>query len=405
MTQSYQSMRELELLRHHPLPANDFPTSSYLRLRVVVIKYMADIVRELRLCRGALHLAVSYLDRLADRDIPMHCVFALAVAALFVAVKFVERDDKIPCAHELCFQEAQAKRFCVADVLYMEKQLLRDLKWDMVDYVALDFLRYFLQKGCLFDDDILMDGADIENPGKAVKKMTNLCLLLVDSSLINIDLQHWRPSVLAAGIVYTARRILGLREVVRAEIDDMFGASRSRIPVFACMPPLPAHFFRSGTMSRTPNPNHRRIEPSCRLQVVVAVGAAVNNNPAALRLFCTCCLADLDETEVAQCATVLWDKFKHHKEVIDFSPRGVEELVHAQSHAYVSAAEEDSEPAHTGRDSATPHIFSSGSRRGAVVDLTAEICSAASPESPRSDEANSASRSASATDSPITCWT
>ena len=58
MTQSYQSMRELELLRHHPLPANDFPTSSYLRLRVVVIKYMADIVRELRLCRGALHLAV-----------------------------------------------------------------------------------------------------------------------------------------------------------------------------------------------------------------------------------------------------------------------------------------------------------------------------------------------------------
>lgn len=59
--QSYQSMRELELLRHHPLPPHDFPSSNYLRLRVVVIKYMADIVRELRLCRRALHLAVRLL--------------------------------------------------------------------------------------------------------------------------------------------------------------------------------------------------------------------------------------------------------------------------------------------------------------------------------------------------------
>ncbi len=53
--------------------------------------------------------------------------------------------------------------------------------------------------------------------------MKHLCLLLADSALLDTQLQQWRPSVLAAGIIYTVRRILGFEQVVRAEIEAVCG--------------------------------------------------------------------------------------------------------------------------------------------------------------------------------------
>jgi hypothetical protein len=62
-----------------------------------------------------------------------------------------------------------------------------------------------------------------ERPSWQVQRMKHLCLLLADSALLDVQLQMWRPSVLAAGIIYTVRRILGFKHVVRAEIEAICG--------------------------------------------------------------------------------------------------------------------------------------------------------------------------------------
>ncbi len=60
---------------------------------------------------------------MSDWAAPQHYVQTLAVSALFVAIKYAESDEKIPCIQDLLFQD---KGNCISkeDVLCAEKQIL-----------------------------------------------------------------------------------------------------------------------------------------------------------------------------------------------------------------------------------------------------------------------------------------
>ena len=140
------------------------------------------------------------------------------------------------------------------------------LGWNLSNPVALDFVRFLLQKGCLFEDDwhlfecdalsmqeLHQKNVSIDHCARPfcvsghvaqlargftvfmtlvlracpqLRSLKNLCILMADSALRCQELQRWRPSILAAGIILSARRLVGVRFVARPEFHQVTGTRR-----------------------------------------------------------------------------------------------------------------------------------------------------------------------------------
>ena len=68
-----------------------------------------------------------------------------------ISTKFLEM--KYPSAQSL--NSATKNSYTYEQIIDKEGEILRTLKWELLQYPIIDYINLFLNQGCLFDSDIL----------------------------------------------------------------------------------------------------------------------------------------------------------------------------------------------------------------------------------------------------------
>lgn len=152
-------------------------------MRTTLINWLMDVIIDFKFHSSTLHLAVNYLDRyLSKKGIMKKYLQLLGVCCLLLASKCEEVHGCL--IHDLV--EICDKSYTQHEVRLMEHKILNVIKFDLVAPTTLSYL------------DTLLSLL------KADEKITRLCQLMADVTVLKYCLLKYRPSEIAASIVYLA---------------------------------------------------------------------------------------------------------------------------------------------------------------------------------------------------------
>ncbi|KAM9846410.1 cyclin-A1 [Aulostomus maculatus] len=176
----HRNLRECELkyrsrpdyLKQHPEITSD--------MRVVLVDWMVEVVREFMLRSETLHLAVNYLDRFLSctTHVKRSKLQLVGTAALLIAAKYEEIVP--PKMNEFVY--ITDSTFTEQQLIRMESFLLKLLAFEMAAPTSNQFLRLFTSIHPVCDNT------------------ENLALYLAELSLMEMEpFLHYTPSTVAAG--------------------------------------------------------------------------------------------------------------------------------------------------------------------------------------------------------------
>jgi len=170
--------------------------------RAILVDWLIQVVSYLELDWSTLHQSVSVVDRvLSLRCVPIHRVQLLALAALLVVSKLEEKTP--PEVQSLL--ELSLNYYSRPDLLTLEKEVLCNLNFELVQADPSIFLRYFLYLTCNSHDQLIIEASGF----------------LLELVLVEIWPMGTRASVLGAAALYGALLVMKDRLAATAVITLM----------------------------------------------------------------------------------------------------------------------------------------------------------------------------------------
>ncbi|KAG9448080.1 hypothetical protein H6P81_014208 [Aristolochia fimbriata] len=189
----YKHLREAETKKR---PSTDFmervQKDVNASMRSILIDWLVEVAEEYRLVPDTLYLTVNYIDRyLSGNPMNRQRLQLLGVACMLIAAKYEE--ICAPQVEEFCY--ITDNTYFREEVLQMEADVLRYLKFEMTAPTAKCFLRRFLRaaQGCNEVPMLLLEF---------------LASYLSELSLLEYDMLSYLPSVIAASAIFLANFIL-----------------------------------------------------------------------------------------------------------------------------------------------------------------------------------------------------
>ncbi|KAI5404242.1 hypothetical protein KIW84_051407 [Lathyrus oleraceus] len=149
-------------------------------MRATLVDWLVEVADEYKLLSETLHLAVSYIDRfLSIHSLNRSELQLLGVSAMLIASKYEETTP--PKAADFCQK--------------MEAQILKTLNYEMGNPNVVTFLRRFIAIAS-------------ENRKTSNSQFENLCNYLADLSLLDYECIQFKPSTVAASVIFLAKFII-----------------------------------------------------------------------------------------------------------------------------------------------------------------------------------------------------
>ncbi|KAG6671823.1 hypothetical protein I3842_16G023800 [Carya illinoinensis] len=181
--------------------ANKSPSSDFMEriqkdinasMRAVLIDWFVEVAEEYRLQPDTLFLIVNYIDRyLSGNVVNRQRLQLLGVACMMIAAKYEE--ICAPSVDEFCY--VTDNTYFKEEVLQMESAILNSLKFEMTAPTAKCFLRQFV---CVVQ-------ATSKVPSMQLECLANC---LTELSLLEYNILHYSPSLVAASATFLAKFIL-----------------------------------------------------------------------------------------------------------------------------------------------------------------------------------------------------
>uniref|UniRef100_A0A0D9VR14 Uncharacterized protein n=1 Tax=Leersia perrieri TaxID=77586 RepID=A0A0D9VR14_9ORYZ len=160
-----------------------------MNMRGTLVNWLVGVAFSNGIRNGAVHHAVSYVDRFLSRNaINRDNLQLLGAAALFVASKY--EDIRHPKAR--WFSSITNDTYTTRQVVEMEADILRTLNWDVGSPTAITFLRRFLTTCC---------GGNRSRD----RKLELMCNYLAELSLLDAYYIRFLPSIVAAACLFVAK--------------------------------------------------------------------------------------------------------------------------------------------------------------------------------------------------------
>ncbi|CAJ1973438.1 unnamed protein product [Sphenostylis stenocarpa] len=161
-------------------------------MRTILVDWLVEVVEEYKLHSDTLHLSVSYIDRfLSVNRVSKSRLQLLGISSMLIAAKYEEVEP--PRVDAFC--NITDNTYDKAEVVKMEADILKSLKFEMGNPTVNTFLRRF---------------ADVASENQ---KAPNLLVeflgcYLAELSLLDYDCLKFLPSIMAASAVFLARFII-----------------------------------------------------------------------------------------------------------------------------------------------------------------------------------------------------
>ncbi|KAI3947580.1 hypothetical protein MKW98_011868 [Papaver atlanticum] len=152
--------------------------------RMVLVNWLIDFHKKLKLSPEVLYLAVYIIDRyLAMRLVPRKDLFLVGISAMVIAGKY-EEDSPPKVKEYITMAEGVDKK---DQILAMEKAVLEKLDWTLAVPTTYHFLVRFIKAAV------------------ADKEMEDMSFFMAELGLMKYAMINYSPSMLAASAVYAAK--------------------------------------------------------------------------------------------------------------------------------------------------------------------------------------------------------
>ncbi|XP_046746195.1 G2/mitotic-specific cyclin-B1 [Diprion similis] len=162
------------------------------KMRSVLVDWLVEVHQQFHLTQETLYLTVAILDRFlqAYRTIDRKRLQLVGITAMFVASKYEEMYS--PDINDFVYVTDNA--YSKLEVLQMEMVMLRTLNYSLGRPLPLQFLRRY------------------SKAGKALAVHHTMAKYFLEQSLVNYDMCHYPPSLVAAAALYLSLFLIGSEE-------------------------------------------------------------------------------------------------------------------------------------------------------------------------------------------------
>ncbi|XP_027902007.1 putative cyclin-A3-1 isoform X2 [Vigna unguiculata] len=161
-------------------------------MRAILVDWLVEVAEEYKLHSDTLHLSVSYIDRfLSVNPVSKSKLQLLGVSSMLIAAKYEEVDPP----RVVAFCNITDNTYHKKEVVKMEADILKSLKFEMGNPTVNTFLRRFINVAC-------------DNQKASNLQFEFLSCYLADLSLLDYDCLKILPSIVAASAVFLARFII-----------------------------------------------------------------------------------------------------------------------------------------------------------------------------------------------------
>ncbi|CAA6657475.1 unnamed protein product [Spirodela intermedia] len=158
-------------------------------MRGILVDWLVEVAEEYKLISDTLYLTISYIDRfLSSNPINRQRLQLLGVSCMLIASKYEEISP--PHVEDFCY--ITDNTYSKEEVVKMESEILKFLKFEMGNPTIKTFLRRFIRAG----------QDDCKSPSLQLEFMSNY---LAELSLLDYSCTRFLPSVVAASSVFLAR--------------------------------------------------------------------------------------------------------------------------------------------------------------------------------------------------------
>ncbi|KAI1235076.1 G2/mitotic-specific cyclin-B2, partial [Lamprotornis superbus] len=183
----YLYLRELELqqsVRPHYLDGR----MTNGRMRAILVDWLVQVHSRFRLLQETLYMCVAIMDRfLQSYPVPRKKLQLVGVTALLVASKY----EEILSPDVADFVYITDNAYTSNEIREMEMVILKELNFDLGRPLPVHFLRR------------------ASKAGEADAKQHTLAKYLMELTLIDYDMVHYRPSEIAAAALCLSQKVLG----------------------------------------------------------------------------------------------------------------------------------------------------------------------------------------------------
>ncbi|KAL6216655.1 hypothetical protein ACLB2K_009876 [Fragaria x ananassa] len=157
-------------------------------MRGILVDWLVEVAEDFKLLPDTLHLSVSYIDKyLSMNVINKHKLELLGVASMFIASKYEEINPPLSDMIESTYNKAE--------VIKMEADILKSLKFEMGNPTVRTFLRKFT--------DVAQGNYKTPN-----LEFEFLVSYLGELSLLDYKCVKFLPSMVASSVVFLARLMI-----------------------------------------------------------------------------------------------------------------------------------------------------------------------------------------------------
>lgn len=158
-------------------------STSYMKVRKLLVDWLRGMRAKLGLSEGVLHVAVKYMDYiLAQKDYHSSKYQLIALCCLTIAAKYDELDRNIPFPED--FTRQAKLPFRTAVLTECEMLLLKILDWQLKVATVYEVALCLLSQGVLFDDDLIVErGHKIPPREEHAALLTKTVKYMVSNSL------------------------------------------------------------------------------------------------------------------------------------------------------------------------------------------------------------------------------
>lgn len=218
-TEDWKEMRAGMKAKERAMPPKAF-NEEYIKRRSVLVDWMSQTSETvLRLVPITIHIAVAFLDaavaKLGDQYIKPTRLQLMATACILTAAKMEENDGQVPSVYELnrCCQDGYSPQLIVK----MESLLLDLLDWNLVVLTPRHFLELYEGGGALvvqpFEEFVNNTTIPPLKMASVQRYQREYAEFFVDLCLHDFNFVHYRPSIVAAAALASARRMLKMTPI------------------------------------------------------------------------------------------------------------------------------------------------------------------------------------------------
>eukprot|EP00484_Ammonia_sp_Unknown_P025454 CAMPEP_0197026516 /NCGR_PEP_ID=MMETSP1384-20130603/6581_1 /TAXON_ID=29189 /ORGANISM="Ammonia sp." /LENGTH=655 /DNA_ID=CAMNT_0042455197 /DNA_START=118 /DNA_END=2085 /DNA_ORIENTATION=- len=191
-----------------------------MKKRRDTIDWLCGVGVNYGLQRSTIYRCIYYFDKLcSEKQVNVCHLQMIAAICLLIAIKWNEKEEKVPSLYKL--SKSCNKQYSPNQFKPMEVKILDLLSFRLKVVLPIDFVSYYIERGCVFPDDQLDGHCNLQ-----VNKQTNVYLFkyaifFLDVITQNYSFWQYLPSVVAVSVIVASRRALRIEPYFNGQLTDL----------------------------------------------------------------------------------------------------------------------------------------------------------------------------------------